>query len=750
MRNLCQRKRLYRSLLALVVFAWIGRCDSRATANEDRADSKISRVEVGFNNFYKLGFWTPVLVEVTGLDGAAEQGLRVSVTVSDSDGVPTTAIAALPTSNESQGRPSIAVYTQIGRIGSSVQVSLLAGDREIDSRTLVPSGKQNVDSVLHPLAATSELVVSLGPAAYGLTEAVGNRTASGGHVGRRVLSLADVASLPNESYGYDDVDVLIIPAGDGKACRKLAADKPKLAAIERWVESGGRLVVLCDGKNAPAMLGNDGPLASFLPGKYVGTIRLPETSSLERFAVSTAITGGAVEVPQIAEVRGNIEAYAGNRAAELPLVIRAPRGFGEIAFAGVEFDAPPLSLWGGRILFLRTLLQPYLRGADSNDTTQKLVASGSDDLSGALRQRLGRGFSAVMPVGFSIVAALAIAYLIFLGPLDFLLIQRWLRKPLFAWVSLPLIIALFTAIALVIAERSKGPPGVRLNCLELDDFDTIGGQARGTLWTTLYSPETTELNIAVRPRTAAISPTDSTPKILFSWWGLPGIGIGGMQSATSDLGLIRNGYEYGPEMSSLARVPVLASGAKSLLARWSRSAPPMMGAHLSDVDGLIAGTITNNTGAKLHNARLLYGSWAYRLGTLSPGERVEVSDQLNPRRVKTIVTREALGDSGSASTPMESRVFSAEQASPIQILNLMMFYEAAGGTGFGHLPNRYQSYCDLSRQLELGRAILVAENADGQVRLVDSGTDKQIGSGDLNSSAVIQRFILPVEKPSTP
>jgi hypothetical protein len=355
-----------------------------------------------------------------------------------------------------------------------------------------------------------------------------------------------------------------------------------------------------------------------------------------------------------------------------------------------------------------------------------------------------------VPVGFSIVAALAIAYLFFLGPLDFLLIQHWLRKPLVAWVSLPLIIALFTGAALVIAERSKGPPGVRLNFLELDDFDTIGGQVRGTLWTTLYSPEATELNIAVQPRNAAASPADSTAKMLFSWWGLPGIGIGGMQSATSDLGLIRNGYKYGPEMSSLVGVPVLTSGAKSLLARWSRTATPTIGAHLSDVDGLIAGTLTNDTGEKLRNARLLYGSWAYRLGTLNPGERVEVSDQLNPRRVKTIVTHEALGDSGSASTPIESRVFSAEQASPTQILNLMMFYEAAGGTGFGHLPNRYQSYCDLSRQLELGRAILVAENSEGQVRLVESGSDKQIGSDDLNTSAVIQRFILPVEKPSTP
>ena len=60
-------------------------------------------------------------------------------------------------------------------------------------------------------------------------------------------------------------------------------------------------------------------------------------------------------------------------------------------------------------------------------------------------------------------------------------------------------------------------------------------------------------------------------------------------------------------------------------------------------------------------------------------------------------------------------MFAAEQATPKEILNLMMFYDAAGGYGFAHLPNRYQAYCDLSRTLELGRAVLVADADDPPV-----------------------------------
>ena len=123
------------------------------------------------------------------------------------------------------------------------------------------------------------------------------------------------------------------------------------------------------------------------------------------------------------------------------------------------------------------------------------------------------------------------------------------------------------------------------------------------------------------------------------------------------------------------------------------------------------GTIANQTGVPLRNARLFYGTWAYRLGNLNAGEQVEVGEQLSPRHVKTIVTRDALGESGTTAVQVEGRVFSAEQASANDILNLMMFYETAGGFGFAHVPNRYQAYCDLSRQLDLGRALLVADAA---------------------------------------
>jgi len=131
---------------------------------------------------------------------------------------------------------------------------------------------------------------------------------------------------------------------------------------------------------------------------------------------------------------------------------------------------------------------------------------------------------------------------------------------------------------------------------------------------------------------------------------------------------------------------------------------------------------------------------------MNPGEQVEVGEQLSPRRVKTLITREALEDARGTEKPIESRVFSAERASAKQILSLMMFYEAAGGLGFAHVPNRYQAYCDMSRQLELGRAVLVADATTRSSQLIDAKTSSEVGSEELNTSSVVFRFILPVTR----
>src|SRR5262249_53833436 len=172
----------------------------------------------------------------------------------------------------------------------------------------------------------------------------------------------------------------------------------------------------------------------------------------------------------------------------------------------------------------------------------------------------------------------------------------------------------------------------RANWMELVDVDTIAGRARGTQWTTVYSPTATQLDLSVKgpePLTGSAQEAE----VLLSWWGLPGTGIGGMQSGGLDLGIVHDGYRYGDKRRSLLGVPILTSATKSLITRWTANVPPMIEAQLSDQDGLAIGSIKNRTGITLQNVRLMYDAWAYRLGDLKDGKLIAVGEQLSPRKV---------------------------------------------------------------------------------------------------------------------
>jgi hypothetical protein len=730
---------------ALLVVAAIG---SRLIAAEANAGPRIKQVDLGIKNHFKVGFWTPVEVEVkrTGRDAIHQ----VEVTVSDSDGVPTTASAKLASSETNLETTKTVVYTKVGRVGNPIQVSLADGGQRLDERTIRPNAKGNTASPVVAMPATAEFIVSLGAAPFGLSEAFPNRESDAASSARFVAELAQVDQLPTEWFGYQAVDVLVLSAGNGQICRELEADAKRFEALMRWVELGGRLVLLCDGNAAKDLLAPSGPFAGFAPGKLAETVRLPETGPLEHFAgVQTSISippGMAVRVPRFTDLDGNVEAYVGKRATDLPLVIRTAHGLGEVAFVGVDLSQPPMAAWAGRTAFLQVLLRPYLEIAGGADATQRLVTRGYNDLGGAFRQRLGQTFVSVASIGFATVAGLAILYIAFLGPLDYLVVNRWLRRPWVAWVSFPLLVFAFGGVAMALASWRTSGMATRANWMELVDVDTIAGRARGTQWTIVYSPTAAQFDFSVK---GPELPTGSAQaeEVLLSWWGLPGTGIGGMQSGGLDLGIADDAYRYGDKRRSLLGVPILTSATKSLITRWTAKVPPMIEAQLSDQDGLAIGSIKNRTGSTLQNVRLMYDSWAYRLGDLKDGKLISVGEQLSPRKVKTIVTHDALGEGGGTNGAAAGLVFSPERASARELLNVMMFYDAAGGFGFAHLPNRFQADCDLSRTLELGRAILVADALRPTVKLVDDAPGTAV-QDTQEGAAVVYRFVLPVKRRS--
>jgi hypothetical protein len=726
------------ALVALVL------ASASAVADEPERREEAPRIEsvrIGIANHFKVGHWTPVRVV---FDGGGLNEPRVDVIVPDSDGVRTIATAETQASDNAGEKREAIAYTVVGRRKSPIVVALAESDERIESLTLLPGAESGASGRPVGSPATSEVLLLLSSSGFQLKDAYKEQLAADADSMKRVVNVEHAAELPREWFGYDGFDVIVLAVDDGPLWRELTSDDAKVRAIAEWVAMGGRLVLMCGGESAPAAFGEGKGLASLLPGKFLEVVRLPETGRLEHFANSEVSIGGgggrrALMVPRLTDVVGKIEVYSGQRSTDLPILVRSPRGFGEIAFVGLDFNKAPLADWPGRTAFLQALLEPYVTNDEMRSASQTLVSRGYNDISGALRQSMGRLFPGVAPVSFSTVALLAVLYLLVLGPIDYFIVHRWLRRPVAAWVTFPLIVLAFGGGALAISEWRRGGETARVNRREVVDFEGTSKLVRGTYWATLYEPRAIKLSPRFAPANVG---AEREPQVLLSAWGLPGTGIGGMQSGGMDLGIVRDAYRYEADRDELVDVPVLTSATKSFVARWVTAAAPPIAATLKDVGGLVAGTVENRTDKNFRNVRLFYNGWGYSVGTLAAGQQKEVGEELSPLRVKTMVARSAFGK--AAATLAEGTVYHPDDASPEAVLNLMMFFDAAGGRGFAQLPNRFQADVDLSRLLDLGRAIVVAEVDDGGSRLVEGESDEEIGEAD--SSDVVYRVVFPVRK----
>jgi hypothetical protein len=313
--------------------SWLGViCLSALAAPALAADAgvapAIADCSIGFDGTFKVGHWTPVEINIDG-DAAATKS-TIEVITLDSDGVEvTTSAAAISGKN--------VLYTRVGRLGGGVRVRLVSDDGRVLDRAELSTGGTFV-----ALPATGELLVQVGPDDLDLEKLVDQREFADGRAANGAVQLVDVESLPTDWFGYEAVDVLVLATGDTAFCERLVADERRFAALREWLELGGRLVV-CAGRNAPQQFGFDTPLAEFVPGRITELVRLPQAQALESFAGSgDAISqSGAqqnIPLPRLIDVEGNVELFG--RGAELPIVVRAARGLGELAYIGVDLISP--------------------------------------------------------------------------------------------------------------------------------------------------------------------------------------------------------------------------------------------------------------------------------------------------------------------------------------------------------------------------------------------------------------------------
>ncbi|HVU87253.1 MAG TPA: hypothetical protein VHD36_08025 [Pirellulales bacterium] len=694
----------------------------------------VVKLRVGFDSRYKLGHWTPV--EVT-FDGATEAITgQVRLILPDGDGVPSVVTASRPV-QLLPGRPTaVLLYAKFGRALGDLRVQFQADDKNLVDEIFDNHPRPDGLALPAPLGDQEKLIVTLG-ASIGAEEAARLHQQSTG-VKVAIANLASNDSLPTQWYGYDCADAIVISTGEPDRVRSMLDSDTRRRALDEWVALGGHLLI-CAGTEAPAVLAADFPLASYAPGKLVEMTTLRRTVDLENFVggsrkVRAAQGGLSLPVPRLADVQGRIEVADGN----LPLVVRSQRRFGQVVFVAVDLDRRPFPDWDGRGNLVARLLGLSEPGTGpgataSNSATTMSGGRRTPDLLDQMCQGLSK-FTGVTPISFALVAAMILGYIVLIGPGDYFLVKRLLKRMELTWVTFPLWVVLVSAGAYALATYTKGHE-LRLNQVDLVDVDVASGWARGTSWLNLFSPQSQTFDLAIEPLAPSGAPV-ADPQRLLSW-----LASGDSRFTGGSRGLFAGQYEFAPELDTLRNVPVQVWSTKAFVGRtaYQNTEAPAANMVLAP-DGVPAGTIRNTLAIDLSQCMLVSGTWVYLLGDLKQGAtaRLQPGEQ---RDLKHVLRHP---ETWKTSSPLTQH--SAEAQKAIQALEDMLFFQAAGEGASHHTTNAQESYIDFSELLDQNRAILVAYAERPAVKLTNAGHALG-GAEDMHQT--VYRFVYPLTKSKT-
>ena len=672
-----------REPLLSLLFILIAACPALAEGGES---SLIRNVRVGFDGAYKVGYWTPVEVELGNLSALISTSageVTLEVVVPDGDGVPSQVSKRVAFGGEVQQVARL--FVKFGRVKSWLEVRVRSGDRIVAERRF--EADKTSEDFKPALPASDMLVVVVGNDLF----EKGLRRRNDALERFHVVQLPDARSLPNKWFGYDGVDSLLITSAwhtDADEASRFSDTQKE--ALNRWVRLGGQLVVSA-GANAKQTLAADSPLSLFAPGKLQQVVELPQAAAFESFVggahrLDSGDGRGArltFPIARLSDVGGDIELAAD----DVPLVVRSRRSFGEIVFVAVDLSEPPFTSWNGQASFVARLLGQESNAATRSSDTSAARIAGYDDLCGQLRGTLDQFEGVVVFSRYAgLVFGLIVVFGLIIGPFDYLVVRRLFRRGQMTWLTFPLLLIIASGAAYALASRLKGMQP-KLNQVDLVDIDSATGLIRGVNWTHAYSPEAGDLryNFRFRPREDGDLVHDS--EILASWMGLPGRSIGGMDTTLVDMNSYRRPYQL--DGADLLEVPIPASSSKSLTARWHGRSKPVVEANLVAKDGVVfddESSLHWTADVELHEAYLFHHRWVYQIGDLKSGDKIELK-AAGRRNVDWLLNRRRFVDGKTVATPYEDRNLDVPY-----VIDSMMFHSAAGGASYTKgLENRYMA-----------------------------------------------------------
>ena len=522
----------------------------------------------GFDGFYKSEFWVPVHVTVANTGPAVEGDIRLTVGSSAAgDRVVYNAPISLPT----QSNKRVTLLVNLARAVSTPQVEL-----RNDQDQLIATVATNTMSPTTPDTLLYG-VVSPEPGRFSVLE-----SAAGGR-SRAAVAFLEMADLPETAVGWSALDILVLNDVD---TGQLTAGQ--LGALEAWVSSGGQLVVT----GGPGWQKTTAALAEMLPVTVTGSESVDDLPALRQQAGVPFRDPGPYVVATGSLSRGELLWHQEG----LPLLARQSRGRGAVYFLALDPKLAPLVDWDGSEVVWAEVADRVPAPLPWGMNLQNSYAAGT---------AVSSLPSLALPSTVQFILFLLV-YVVAVGPVNYVALRRLKRLEL-AWITIPVLIVLFSAITYVTGFQLRGNQTI-INQMSVVHSRVGSEQARVQSLIGLYSPRRSTYDL-ILPGDAAARPFEQS-------FGAIG-GSGNIESITRDTAL------------TIREIRVDVADVETFIAESYRPALPITGEaslSLNSSDVQLNATIVNNSDTTLENATLLLGAAGIALGNIGPGESKSITE----------------------------------------------------------------------------------------------------------------------------
>lgn len=597
----------------------------------------------------KFAAWAPVYLELDLL-AAVNEPAELVIEAPDADEISTTLVVPIRLEGAS-GRVTAASRGAIGYLRP-------AGVGEVTITVRAANGGKALSEPVRvrsfrPRDPLTYVVLNLGvhPTSFELPRQPGGVQDPGAGIrGGRVelAAITDCAELPNQWFGYDAADLVVLHTGPGteEFLSRLfsetasSADQAKRAALVEWIRRGGRLVVAVGAGGSRVM--QLPALQRLLPhsvqavrssGAVAVTWQTREGSPVNGALIPKGTFPAATFQPKPA-TRILIPAGRLDEGREV-FAVQSAFGLGRITVIGFDLDRAPFTEMEKRPEFWDWILREGGASRASAGSEGKPRPGGTtlteeeDEIAVALRTHAD-SFDGVPVISFGWVALLIVLYILLIGPIEYYFLKRVLGRLELTWITFPIIVLTVSLAAYFTAYSLKGRD-LKINKLDVVDVDPASGRIYGNTWFTIFSPRIENYTLAVTPGEGWSA--EVAPGTAVSWVGAP---RGGRAS------LLRRGYRYHSDSDSAANglenVPIQVWSTKSLAANWSAPFDPAgIDSSLlhppADRSAVIGAFTINLPVPVLNDCVAFYAGQAYPIpgGTIRSGERVRfVTDQPIP------------------------------------------------------------------------------------------------------------------------